>query len=192
MRYLFLSAHTDDCELSCGGTMAKLASEGHRIECRPLTDCDNPTLYDEGLQASNILGNAFLVAVGFDYRKFYKTRFKLANYLYGLKDDYDFVFTHSTSCRHTDHRTVAEESKRIFNSCLITYIQPWNGHHEENYFVELSEEHLEKKIQALSCYKSQSHRSYMNAEFIRAQAVYNGIKCGKKYAEAFRIERLIQ
>jgi LmbE family N-acetylglucosaminyl deacetylase len=68
---------------------------------------------------------------------------------------------------------------------------PFNGELLPNYFVEISEQHLEKKIQALACYKSQSHRAYMDPEFIRSQAIYNGIKCGKKYAEAFRIEKMI-
>jgi hypothetical protein len=31
----------------------------------------------------------------------------------------------------------------------------------------------------------------MQADFIRAQARYNGIKCGKLYAEAFKVERLM-
>jgi N-acetylglucosamine malate deacetylase 1 len=190
MNYLFVSAHTDDAELSCGATMAKLKEGGHDVNCLALSYCDKDELLKEYAKASEILGVNYYNE-GFDVRCFNQQSLFIADALLAFRN-YDFVFTHSANCRHPDHRTVSQESKRIFNCGIATFIQPWNGNQDDNYFVEISERHLERKIQALSCYKSQAHRQYMNADFIRAQAVYNGIKCGKKYAEAFRIERLIQ
>lgn len=188
-KYLFISAHTDDAELSCGGTMAKLAEQGHDVNCLALSYCDDEKLIIEYANASKILRVNYFTE-GFDVRCFNQQAIFIADALLRFKN-FDHVFTHSEKCRHPDHRTIAEESKRIFNCNMATFIQPWNGQHEENYYIEISEQQLEKKIQALSCYKSQSHRAYMNPDFIRAQARYNGIKCGKLYAEAFRIERLI-
>lgn len=186
--YLFISTHTDDCELSCGGTMAKLASQGHQVHHLALSYCGNKQLTIEAQKAANILGVTLSIA-DFEVRNFDSQ--KVANFLYGLKQQ-DFIFAPSCEDRHNDHRTTAEACRRIFNGNLITYLAPWNGRHTENYFVELTGEQLEKKINALWCYRSQAHRSYMSADFIRAQAVVAGIKCGKKYAEAFKIERLIQ
>jgi LmbE family N-acetylglucosaminyl deacetylase len=80
---------------------------------------------------------------------------------------------------------------RVWKKSIFTYLAPWNGNENPNYFVEITQQQLERKIEALACYRSQAHRPYMNADFIRAQARYNGIKCGKLYAEAFKIERLI-
>lgn len=188
-KYLFIGAHTDDTELSCGGTMAKLAEAGHDVNCLALSYCDQDELLKEYAQASEILGVNFYNE-GFDVRCFNQQSLFIADALLSFKG-YDFVFTHSEHCRHPDHRTTAQESKRIFNCNLITYIQPWNGQHEENYFVEITGEHLEKKINALWCYRSQAHRPYMSADFIRAQARVNGVKIGKQFAEGFRVQRLI-
>lgn len=191
MKYLFLSSHTDDSELCCGGTIAKLVQEGHSVSHISVSYCGIPDLVTEFEKANRILG-----AGGYAHqhtcREFLNEHVSISKLLYACIPHYEFVFTHSIYDRHSDHKVVAEQSMRIFNCNLATYIGPWNGQENPNYFVELSEEHLQKKIQALSCYKSQSHRTYMSPEFIRAQAIYNGIKCNRKYAEAFRIEKLIQ
>lgn len=186
MRYLFISCHCDDAELSCGGTMAKLA-EQHEVYNIAFSDTGSTKILDEFVQAGNILG---ISGDCLFYNVFIEQH--IGDDLYKIRDKFDFVFTHSTECRHTHHKMIAEQSKRVINGNLITYLQPWNSNESPNYFIELSEAQLEKKIQALACYKSQAHRPYMDEEFIRSWARYNGIKCGKKYAEGFRIERLIQ
>lgn len=188
MKYLFIGAHTDE-EICFAGTMAKLAEEGHHVQFLPMSWCGVEDLKDECLASSKILG-IHLWVNNFIVREFHKDANLVADYFYGLKE-YDFIFTHSKNDIHPDHRTIGEESKRIFSQNLITYIGPWNGNENPNYFVEISGAQLEKKLHALACYKSQTHRPYMNPDFIRAQAIYNGVKCGKRYAEAFRIERLI-
>lgn len=168
--------------------MHKLISEGHTVNHLILSYCGNKQLTIEAQKAADILGVTLSIA-DFEVRNFDAQ--KVADFLYGLKPQ-DYVFAPSCDDVHSDHKTVAEQCKRIFKGNLITYLGAWNGQHEENYFVELTGDQLEKKINALYCYRSQSHRSYMSSEFIHAQAVYNGIRCGKKYAEGFKIERLIQ
>lgn len=189
MKYLFIGAHPDDTDLSCGGTMAKLSEEGHKVRSIALSMCDS-ALLDEFPEAAKILAIKESIH-NFTVRTIHTQRGQLADYFFERRDKYDFVFTHSLTDRHLDHKTVAEESVRIFNGNVLSYIQPLNGNEYNDYFVELSEEQLEKKIQALACYKSQAHRPYMDPEFIRAWARYNGIKCGKKYAEGFQTQRLI-
>lgn len=190
IRYLFISSHCDDAMLSCGGTMLKLAEESHLVSHLSISNCNNWDLVEEFTMSNKTLGVPGYCHQ-FRVRKFHEERSDITKLLYACIPNYDFIITHSSIDRHTDHKTVAEESLRVFNCSMITYVGPWNGLEESNYFIELSEEHLEKKIAALSCYKSQSHRPYMNPDFIRSQAIYNGIKCGKRYAEAFRIEKLI-
>jgi hypothetical protein len=46
-----------------------------------------------------------------------------------------------------------------------------------------------KKIEALNCYKSQSHRDYVNPEFVRGFAIARGVQVKVKYAEAFEVIR---
>lgn len=189
MKYLFIGAHTDDAELSCGGTMAKLVEENHNVVLIPVSHCGSDELLEEFYSAAKILGVEYSCL--FWRKGFIGSEQNIANELYDIRGSYNYTFTHSPICKHSDHKIVGQQSLRIFNGNIITYLQAWNGDEDPNYFIELSEQHLEKKIQALACYKSQSHRSYMNPDFIRSQAIYNGIKCGKRYAEAFRIEKLI-
>lgn len=190
-KYLFIGAHTDDIELSCGGTIYKLVQE-HYIHCLSFSFCNKPELGEEYDASLSLLGVNFISLSNFPSRIFTKHRQDILNSLYSLTG-FDFIFTHSVDCIHQDHKVIARESLRAFKGKnLITYSQPWNTNENPNYFVELSEQQLEKKIEALACYKSQAHRAYMSPDFIRAQARYNGIKCGKLYAEAFKIERLIQ
>ena len=48
------------------------------------------------------------------------------------------------------------------------------------------------KIKAISKYKSQSERPYMNKGFITHWAEINGMKIGVKYAEAFEAIRIVR
>lgn len=191
MKYLFLSSHTDDSEVCAGGTIAKFVSNGCEITNIAASYCDNDELPPEFAQANRILGVDKFFTHNFEVRKFISSeRGAITDLVRACPRHYDFIFTHSPNDRHPDHRTLAEEAIRIFNCNLATFIGPWNGNEDPNYFVELSAEQLERKIQALACYKSQSHRPYMNPEFIRSWARYNGIKANCKYAEGFRILRL--
>lgn len=185
MKALFIGSHCDDAELSCGGTIQKIGGD-----LMPLSYCNKIELVDEFQESCRVLGVTGY-AHQFKVRRMIEERHEIAQHLNACRM-YDTIFTHSIKDVHPDHRVTAEESLRIFKTQnIFTYLAPWNGDEEPNYFVEISDEQLAKKIEALACYKSQEHRSYMNPDFIRAQAIYNGIKCGKRYAEAFRIERLI-
>lgn len=171
-----------DEEVCFGGTIIKLIQQGHSVEY--LATSHGTSNDREFIKSCEIMGCTF---------HFYEPESaqELANYLFKMRNDFDFVFTHSVNDRHPLHRMVAEESRRIFNGNLITYLAAWNGQHTENFFVELTGEQLEKKISALWCYRSQAHRKYMDSDFIRSQAVYQGLRCGKKYAEAYQIHRMI-
>ena len=188
-KYLFIGAHTDDAELSCGGTMAKLVEENHTVVLIPVSHCGSNELLDEFYGAAKMLGVEYSCL--FWRKGFIGSEQNIANELYDIRGSYDYIFTHSPLCKHPDHKITAQQSIRVFNGNIVTYIQAWNGNENPNYFVGISEQQLEKKIAALACYKSQAHRPYMQPDFIRAQARYNGIKCGKLYAEAFYSERLI-
>jgi hypothetical protein len=57
--------------------------------------------------------------------------------------------------------------------------------------MKLEKKHIEKKINALSCYESQGKRDYMSSDFILSLARTRGVQIGTAYAEAFEVVRLI-
>lgn len=187
MKALFIASHCDD-ELCFAGAILNTINP----TCLFLSYCDSDQLKEENKEAMDVLGvkEPNYMIGSMEVRRFKQGQ--MNDFLYEIRDNYDTVFTHSINDRHPDHSMVGRESLRIFNCNILTYIGPWNGEDNSNYFIELTEEQLEKKIHALACYKSQVNRLYMNPEFIRAQARYNGIKCGKLYAEGFKVVRLIQ
>lgn len=184
MKVLFIGAHTDE-ELCFAGTMQKY--ESHYVA---FSHCGNPELEKECEQSLDILGVSKRLIQNVTVREFHLSM-QVPIFLNSFRHEYDTVFTHSIRDPHPDHRFVARQSLRFFKGNLFTYIGPWNNSENANYFVELSEEQLNRKIQALSCYKSQSQRKYMDPDFIRSWAIYNGIRCGKRFAEGFRVQRLI-
>jgi len=50
---------------------------------------------------------------------------------------------------------------------------------------------LNKKIKAIKAYQSQSHRNYMQEDFIRSLAKVRGVQCNNEFAEAFEVYKII-
>lgn len=192
MKYLFIGAHLDDIEISCGGTIAKFLQ--HDVYYLGLSPCHNPIRLEiECTNATKKLGiprqNVKMFA--FPVRSFYDHRQEVADTIRQMINLYDpdVIFTHSVLDRHPDHRCVAEETIRVFNGSIISYLAPWNGQTVENYFIKLDS--LDKKLAAIACYQSQSERKYCDPEFIESWAVATGAKCGFGLAEGFEVVRLI-
>jgi len=81
---------------------------------------------------------------------------------------------------------------------IATYESPadqWSifGTNPGNYFVGLSENHLEKKISGFKLYKSQTrdHPNLRSFESLRSLAVIRGGQCGFQFAEGFCCHRAI-
>lgn len=191
MTYLFIVAHVDDAEVSCAGFIQKLLPR-HHVKVISLSHVyDGIDLMDEFTTSMTTLGVEFQ-AYNTETRRFNAHINHINKIIYDKTRGYNFVITHDCKDRHDDHRIVAEQVRRVYNGNLLTFGGPWNMDENSAYFVSLTENQVEKKIEALSCYKSQSHRPYMNPDFIRGWARYNGIKASVEFAEAFKIERLVQ
>jgi LmbE family N-acetylglucosaminyl deacetylase len=103
------------------------------------------------------------------------------------------VFLPSPTDTHQDHSVIAAEGFRAFKRCsMLGYEVPWNNlDFRTSCFVEISEEDLRTKIDALSMYRSQAHRAYASEEFIRSLATVRGVQIGKRYAESFEVIRWV-
>lgn len=105
----------------------------------------------------------------------------------------DLVLMPSLHDLHQDHSTISMEGLRAFKkTSILAYEMPWNNlNFSTQSFIKLSEKHIEKKIKALECYKSQSSKDYASEQFIRSLALTRGTQIGVKYAEAFEVLRWI-
>jgi LmbE family N-acetylglucosaminyl deacetylase len=204
-RILILAPHTDDGELGCGGSIAKYLEETPDVfylaasTCRRSLPKDWPpdALEKEVKSATTVLGinQDNLILLDYDVRRFKETRQQILEDLIRLRDDIkpDLVFVPSPTDIHQDHQVISEEGLRAFKNCsILGYEMPWNNvSFNTRAFIKLEKHHVEKKVQALMCYKSQLQRSYVNEQFVFSLATVRGVQMGAQYAEAFEVVRYI-
>lgn len=206
MKILFIAPHVDDVELGCGGTIARLSDEKHELFYVALSDCQKSvpeglppdSLRKELYPATATLGLAPSIVKLYNYevRVFSDFRQNILDDFLQLKREIapDLVFVPANGDVHQDHGVVTNEGMRAFkHSSILGFELPWNHtHFKSNCFYKLEEKHLAKKIEALSQYKSQKHRSYFNPEVITGLAKLRGVQCQALYAESFEVIRWIQ
>jgi N-acetylglucosamine malate deacetylase 1 len=198
-KILVISPHTDDGELGCGGSIAKFIEDGDIVEYIAISCCEKsvPPEYPRDIlsrevkKATRSLGIKNPVLFSFEVREFPKYRQEILDALIRMRNKFqpDIVFTPSRYDTHQDHKTTVEETMRAFKKCtLLGYEQPWNNITFNTLaFIPLKETHIQKKIDALSCYQTQKDRSYLNPDFIRGLALTRGTQIEEKYAEAFEV-----
>lgn len=204
-KILILAPHTDDAEFGCGATISKLIEDGNLVQCVAFSACEqsvlksfpSDVLITEVKAASKQLGLLAdnLILYNYEVRTFNYRRQEILDNLISLRQKLnpDVVFMPSVNDIHQDHHTVAQEGLRAFKfSSILAYEVPWNNlTFNTSSFCILDERHIQKKINALSEYKSQAHRPYANAEFVRALARTRGVQINANYAECFDIVRWI-
>lgn len=196
MKYLFLSPHTDDAELGCGATMARLAEGGHTVIVIAFSWCNNEGLIKEYKDSCRSIGVNIRNYHDFTVRKFSEERQQILDSMISMRDQInpDVVFIPSSSDFHQDHKVIYEEGIRAFkHSTIYCYELPWNNlSFNATAFFKVTGDQLQKKVEALMKYESQKHRNYMNADFVKSLAKVRGVQAGCEYAEAFEVKRLIQ
>lgn len=177
---LAIGAHPDDVELGCGGTLAKLISEGKKVAVVDLTQGElgtrgtNITRAQEAAEATKILG--------FSARENLKMKdgFLLNSEEYQMqivkmirKYQPEIVFANAIEDRHPDH---AKGAKLVSDACFLAGLtkieteidgaqqKAWRPKHVFHYiqwknitpdFVVDISDFMEKKIEACLAYKTQ-------------------------------------
>lgn len=204
-RILILSPHTDDGELSSGGTIAKFIDQDKEIFYVALSSCEKsvPDCFDKNILIKECKAalselkvhkrNIFI----FDYevREFQKYRQQILDQLIQLSREIqpNLVICPSSFDIHQDHQTVYNECLRAFkkNASIWGMEHPWNNiTFRTDIFIELEQKHMQKKINALNKYESQSSREYFNENYIRACAYARGMNIGIMFAEVFECIRI--
>jgi len=202
-KILVLAPHTDDGELGCGATISKFCSEGCEVFYAAFCLCAKSlpanlaadTLEHECRQSTKSLGisKERLILFNYEVRELPAFRQDILEELIQLnkKINPGMVLLPAASDIHQDHQVIHQEGMRAFKNITIAgYELPWNNDSfRTNFFVRITTEHLNKKIASLNHYKSQSHRNYMNEDFIRSLARVRGVQANTEYAEAFEIYR---
>jgi len=177
LQVLAIAAHRDDIELTCGGTLIKAASQGHRTGILDLTEGELGTRGSAGLRgqeadrAAAVLGvavreNLKLPDAGIVNTP--ETRRLVARVLRRLKPA--IVIAPAQHGRHPDHRITAE---LVRDACFVSglaKIEPdlpkhrprkvlhcltyREDHVRPTFIVDISNE-FERKLEAIRCYGSQ-------------------------------------
>jgi LmbE family N-acetylglucosaminyl deacetylase len=204
-RALVLAPHTDDGEFGCGGTMARLVESGAEVRYVAFSTASRSlppefpadTLAHEVRAATAALGipEEHLTVHDFEVRTFPTARQDILEILVALNGELrpDLVLMPSLGDIHQDHETIAREGLRAFKrTTVLGYEIPWNCFSfRQQAYVCLEERHVDAKVAALSCYRSQQHRNYANEEYIRNVARTRGIESGREAAEVFEVYRWI-
>ena len=205
-RVLVLAPHTDDAELGCGGTIARLLRNGTTVFVAAFSTAEEslppgaaPTrLRDEFLCSMKLLGipreNTFVF--GYPVRRLSYFRQELLEELVKLRREIkpDMVFLPSATDLHQDHQILNAEGLRCFKDMTVWgYELPWNNiGFPAQAFIILEPCDLQSKWKALQAYQSQFElaRPYFSWEFIAGLAQVRGVQVKAPYAEAFEVMRI--
>lgn len=204
-KYLFLGAHLDDIELGCGGLIAKLQKNSNNtIKLLTLShfnkDSNGKTIIDrdinEAYKAISKLGleKNQIIIEEIPAQLFEKYSQEIREILLKYRKEYspDVIFFPSKNDIHQDHQIVYNEGQRIFRDkiCLGYELIRSTYHLIPNCYIALDKDEINRKVEAVGCYKSQLIQSagyYFSKETIISNAIFRGKQFNKAYAEAFEI-----
>jgi len=199
-RVLFLGAHPDDIELGCGALLHHIAGQTY-VMCVTLSDNQaNPDLKnvrDEHYKSMAVLGvsKEKIVFGPFTTRVFPNARQEILEYFLKIRKDFqpDLIFTHSKQDVHQDHNTMTDEALRAFRGITVLGFDVVRSSYGffPHFLVEVTEQNVSKKIEALAEYETYRDRYYFNSELTRSIMVRHGALAECAFAEGFDILRIV-
>lgn len=199
-RVLFLGAHPDDIEIGCGALVHNIVKKTE-IFCVTLSDNQkNPDLkkvkseHFRSMEALGVSEEQILMGP-FSTRVFPDSRQDILEYFLKLRKDFqpDLIFTHSKQDVHQDHNTMTDEALRAFRGITVLGFDVVRSSYGffPHFLVEVTEEDVNKKIEALSEYETYKDRYYFNSELTRSIMVRHGALAERPFAEGFDILRIV-
>ena len=205
-RVLVLAPHTDDAELGCGGTLARLIERKHDVFVAVFSTASDSlpaelpkdTLKHEFLDSMRVLGIPGENALVREYpvRRLVEHRQSILEELVALRKDIapDVVFLPGNQDIHQDHQVIHAEGVRAFkNRSLLGYELPWNTFDfGPQLIVGLEDRHMECKWHMLQAYDSQMAlgRQYFSRDLMYGLARVRGAQANKEFGEGFQVIRL--
>jgi LmbE family N-acetylglucosaminyl deacetylase len=199
-RVLFLGAHPDDIELGCGALLHSIVKQTD-VLCVTLSDNQkNPDLQNvkaEHMESMAMLGvpQEKIILGPFITRVFPDARQEILEYFLKLRKDFkpDLIFVHSKQDVHQDHNTMTDEALRAFRGITVLGFDVVRSSYGffPHFLVQVTEEAVNKKIEALSKYETYRDRYYFNSELTRSIMVRHGALAECPFAEGFDILRIV-
>ena len=198
---LAIGAHPDDIELGCGGSIIKHLELGDEVYVLVLTNGEKgnhspgrkeclKSLRSLGIKRKNIFFANFSDGHVSDDLNVVNFIEELINRLKIVR-----VYTHHFNDRHQDHRNCSyavSSAARKVPEIFLFQGPSTKVSFEPHYYIELFDKHINKKIESMSCYKSQIKKGIVNLDWVRSLARINGYTNNKKYAEAFSINHMFR
>jgi len=205
-RVLVLAPHTDDAELGCGGTIARLLDEDIDVHVAVFSIAEDsvpqgkpPTMIqNEFYEAMKIMGlpENQIKVYRYPVRHFFRYRQEILDNLIELRKQInpDWVLLPASTDCHQDHEVISAEGTRAFKKVSIWgYELPWNHlKFSCEAFISFSQKHLDKKLAALQAYRSQVEleRPYFSKDFITGLAATRGVQVDRPFAECYEVLRI--
>ena len=199
-KVLFIGAHPDDIELGAGALI-------HNI--LPICDVTCVTLSDNQKNPllQNVLGEHYksMAALGvprenvivekFDTRLMPEHRQEILEYFLKLRKELqpDIIFTHTEKDIHQDHNAMTREALRAYRGITVLGFDVVRSSHGffPNFFVEVTQEDVDAKLNALMQYKTYQDKYYFESDLLRATMIRHGALAEKPFAEGFDIMRVV-
>jgi len=199
-KVLFLAPHSDD-EVWCAGTIARFVEEGKEVHYAVFSFCEESVppgyppdvLHRETAESLEVLGiSEHTHKYNFQVRCFPERARDIRETAVSLLREISphVVMVPSTYDWHQDHQVITSEARRVFRFCSIlgyeTALKLIPSEH--SCFIKIEERHLQKKLEAAACYKSQDFRKAW--EDITSLARMRGRQVQVEFAEMFEVIRL--
>jgi LmbE family N-acetylglucosaminyl deacetylase len=197
---LAIGAHPDDIEIGCGATLAKHKARGDIVHGLILTgggQHGNPLIREsEVRRAASIVGIKSLSFADLEDTYIFENLRATILAIEALVEQInpDIVYSHSEHDRHQDHlgaflatrvacRKIAQVLLYETPSILPTF--------NPQVFINI-EDTIEKKLDAIRVYASQSSSYYMECDLVEGLAKVRGYSQNVRFCEAFELLWLVK
>jgi LmbE family N-acetylglucosaminyl deacetylase len=197
---LVFGAHPDDAEIGMGGSIRRLANEGHDIYlCMATIPDHQEERLRESKAAAKILGvkEVFVLPLGIQELGYNRKTIGLVDDILKRIQPYA-VFTHWIEDSHQDHVNfskciIAATRKNHFHVLMYENTIPGGltaGAFRAQFFIDISST-IDDKLASIEAHASQIRR---NGDWwiqgINGRAMYRGYQIRSNYAEAFEIIKI--